>query len=153
MKTLLLVIALITNFACAANIDITFLWDKNPEVDVYDYILKIGKSPGVYDVLNQTVKNANRFTVSLPEGIPVVVVVCAVNSSEVVSPPSDEKWFQIQKQGEIKIPSKPAGLAKPKNLQVRLEFSTDLKIWQTACVKQSQNVPQTFWRAVMEGLN
>jgi len=134
----------------AQDVTKTFTWDKNPEPDVYDYVLKVGPSPGNYTKIIP-VTGALKVSVTLPVGL-YYVVVCAVNTSGLTSLPSDEKAFQFNPAGQDKVPSQPKGLAKPPNLQARMEMTTDFKLWQTVCVKKLPNQPNAFARVTVEAL-
>ncbi len=155
MKPLTLAILLFLSVsAFAQTVNVTFTWDRNPEPDVYDYVLKIGTAPGVYTTIAPVTGDIKK-TVALPINTLHYVVVCAVNSSGLTSLPSNERAFQVFTPGNGKVPTPPVGIAKPPALQARLEMSTDLKsgIWQTVCTKTLPNQPNTFVRVVAEAIN
>lgn len=153
MKTLLFLI-LLPFVAAAQTVNVTFTWDKNPEPDVYDYIIKVGTATGVYSLPAVPVLGAIQKTVPLAplaNGGVYYVVVCAVNSSGLVSAPSEEKAFQVFTAGNGKVPSAPKKLEKPLNMQASIQTSKDLIVWERLGAKQDlPPLAKLFVRTFME---
>jgi hypothetical protein len=144
MRTILFFLFLTVNVLAQETVDVRLAWDPNPEPDVSEYRLYVGVAHGTYTPFVPVAGLTK--TVSLPKDVLHFAVVTAVNTSGLESLPSTELAFQVFKTGEGKVPSAPVGLRKNGPLQVSLEQSNDLKVWQTLYAKTVEATLQDFFR-------
>lgn len=144
MRTILFFLFLTVNVLAQETVDVRLAWDPNPEPDVSGYRLYVGTAHGDYSPFVPVIGIAK--TLSLPKDVLHFAVVTAVNTSGLESLPSTELAFQVFKPQEGNAPSAPVGLRKNGPLQVSLEQSSDLKVWQSLYTQTVQSTLQDFFR-------